>query len=120
MPDQSRQNAAAKHHDTSDDSDQADFEAANVWRLIWISGMQEAPAKRGNDDGENARTRDALKEGNREKAEEKLFACRSVKTDGHAGNPRERCVHRVFVIQFLRRPRAVVSRDDIERHDEAY
>src|SRR5580704_7129274 len=81
--------------------------------------MQKAPQKCGNDDGDPRRLRELFEKGNGEKAKREFFVSRSEQADRRSGDPRKKCVHRLFVVEFLRSPCAEARRDHVKGDDVA-
>src|ERR1700692_1200148 len=87
MPDQRRPNSPTQQDEPGDDADQADFEAANVSRLLRIIAVQKSPEKCGKNDSEKPRLRRAQQKWNCEQAKEKFLARRGVDADCQRINP---------------------------------
>ena len=119
VPGERRPDSPAQHHEAGDDADQADFDAANVRRLLRIIAVQKSPEECGQDDGQKSRLRGAQQKRNREQAKEKFLARRGVDADRQRVDPRHIGADHVFVIEVLRRPRAQFAADDVKDGDVA-
>ena len=119
MPDQRRPNSPTQQDESGDDADQADFEAANVSRLLRIIAVQKSPEECGKDDGEKSRLRRPQQKWNCEQAKEKFLARRGVDADRQRIDPGHVGADHVFVIEVLRRPCAQSAADNVENRDVA-
>ncbi len=114
MPDQRGENSPAQHHESRDDSDQANFDAADVGGLLRIIRMQKAPRECGQNDREEFGFRDAIYKWNREKAKQKFFAGGGEESDYHCLQPWKIRAGATGVIHILRSPRTEMLRDEIK------
>ena len=119
MPDERRDDAPAQHNNTRNDADDPHFDAADVARLLWISAVEKTPGKRRQDHRENARSRHVLEERNGKEPKQEFFTRGGHEPDGYSGNPRERSVDRIRVVQILRRPNTEPAAYHVKRDDEA-
>ena len=119
VPDERCQDAPAHHHDSRDDANQPDLDAADISRLLRIIAVQKAPEKGRKNHGEPAGLCKFREKRNGKKAEGEFFVRRSQQADRRAREPREERVHGLFVVHFLRGPRSQPVRQDIECHDIA-
>ena len=119
VPDERREDAPAQQDHSGHDADDAHLDPADVAGLLRVGAMQKAPGKGREDHGDPAGARQLFQKGNGEQPEQKLLAGRSEQADGHAGDPRKGGVHRVGVVQVLRRPDAEAAPVHVEGHDEA-
>src|SRR6266436_699074 len=118
MPDERRDDAPAQHHDSRNDSDDPYLDPADVGRFLRVIAVQKAPQKSRHDYGHPARTREPHEKRNRKQPEGELLVHRSQQPDREAGNPRERRIHAVRIVQLLWRPRPQMSGDDVEGNDK--
>src|SRR5215469_18795893 len=109
MPDERRHNAPAQHHDSGDNANQPDLDAADIRGFLGIIAVEKAPKESRYNYGEPARLCEFGEKGNGEKTERKFLVGGSQEANCSTGNPREGGVHRVVEIQFLRRPRPEAS-----------
>ena len=118
MPDERRDDAPAQHHHAGNNSDDSYFDPADVGRFLRIIAVQKAPKQSRHDDRHPARTRESHEIWNGEQPEGELLIHGSEQPDSNPGNPRERRIHAVRIVQLLRRPRPQAGCDDVERHNK--
>ena len=119
MPDERRDDAPAEHHHSRYDSDNPNFDSADVRWFLRVIAVQKAPEKCRHDHGDPPRTREPQEKRNGEQAERKLLVQGSEKPDCKTGNPREQSVHAVRIVQLLRRPGSQPRRHQVEGHKES-
>ncbi len=90
VPGERRPDSPAQHHQSRDDADQADFDAANVGRLLRIIAVQKSPGERGQHDGQEFRLRSAQQIRNREQAKKKFLAGGGIDADRQRVDPGQR------------------------------
>src|SRR5260370_9282908 len=118
MAEKRRDDAPAEHPDASDDADNADLDPANVTGLLRIGAVEKTPGKRRQEDGQDPGLGHAFDKRYRKQAKQELFAGGGHEPDGYSGDPRERGVDRIGVVQTLRRPNSITPAHQIEGNEE--
>ena len=115
VPDERRQNAPAQHDEAQGHAADADFHAADVERLLRISGVSEAPDEAREHHGRHGVTHQLAQERNGEHAEEKLFRDRRQEAAEQHEQPGESRIEQVAVRDIGGRPCAELVGHDVER-----
>ncbi len=118
MPDERRDDAPAQHHNSRNNSDDSYFDSANVGRFLRVIAVQKTPKKSGHDYRHPARARQSHEKRDGEQPEGELLVHGSKQPDGDAGNPGDRRIHAVRIVQLLGRPRPQTGCDHVEGDDK--
>ena len=104
VPDQGRQQSPSQDDVAEDDAGEADFDAADVERLLWVTGMGEAPDDRRYDDGQPALLDEALQEGNGKGPRGELLRDGRHEPDQEDDDPGDVGIHHFRVADVSRAP----------------